>query len=259
MSKRLCCAVDSPGGSAVASEIILNATKRVAAKKPFIVSMGNVAGSGGYYVACGTDTIFADSTTITGSIGVVAGKFATTDMWNKIGVHWSPIKRGANAGLLASEEVFTAEQRKLMQNWMDEIYDVFKGHVVAKRGKKLKKDIDELAGGRVYTGKQALGLGLIDKLGGIENAIKFAAKEAKLDDYDVRVLPRPKSFIEMLLSDLQDGDKDNKTLSTAVQRIAPQTSLVDLALPELKGLEPQRLNSVLKALYQMQLMQREHA
>ncbi len=250
--------VDSPGGSAVASEIILNATKRVAAKKPFVVSMGNVAGSGGYYVACATETIFADATTITGSIGVVSGKFATTDMWKKVGVSWSPTKRGANADMLGSANVFTPEQRATMQTWMDEIYGVFKGHVVAIRGKKLKKEIDDLAGGRVYTGKQALELGLIDKLGGLDDAIDFAAKKAGLDKYDVRVLPRPKSFIELLLSDLQDGEKDNKTLSLAVQRFAPRTSLVDLALPQLKGLEPRRLRSVLQALYQMQLMQHEH-
>ncbi len=251
--------VDSPGGSAVASEIILNATKRVAAKKPFVVSMGNVAGSGGYYVACGTQTIFADSTTITGSIGVVSGKFATTNMWNKIGVHWSAVKRGANAGMLASDDVFTEQQRDLMQNWMDEIYGVFKGHVVAVRGEKLSKSIDELAGGRVYTGKQALELGLIDKLGGLDDAIEFAAKEAKLEDYDVRVIPRPKGLMEMLMSDLQGGDTDNKTLSLAVQRISPApASLIEMALPELKALEPRRLRSVLAALKQMELMQDEH-
>ena len=99
--------VDSPGGSAVASEIILNATKRVAAKKPLVVSMGNVAGSGGYYVACGTKTIFADTSTITGSIGVVAGKLATGKMWEKVGINWTPIRRGANAGMLDSGDVFT--------------------------------------------------------------------------------------------------------------------------------------------------------
>lgn len=250
--------IDSPGGSAVASEIILNATKRVAAKKPFIVSMGNVAGSGGYYVACGTDTIFADSTTLTGSIGVVSGKFATTGMWKKAGINWSPIQRGANADMLASDNVFTDEQRELMQNWMDEIYEVFKNHVVSIRGDKLKKPIDELAGGRVYTGRQALDLGLVDKIGGLEDALAFVADKAGLKDYEVRVLPRPKSLIEMLLSDLQDGDSDNKTLSTAVRRIAPQTSLIDLAMPELRGLEPRRLKSVLQALQQMQVMQREH-
>ncbi len=251
--------VDSPGGSAVASEIILHATRRVAAKKPFVVSMGNVAGSGGYYVACGTQTIFADSTTITGSIGVVSGKFATTQMWDKLGVRWSATKRGANADMLASDRVFSDEQRDLMQGWMDEIYGVFKGHVVAVRGDKLKKPIDELAGGRVYTGKQALELGLVDQLGGLDDALAFVAKEAKLEQYDIRVLPPTKSFIEMLMSDLQDGDSDNKSLSTALHQVVPsRASLLELALPELKGLEPRRLRGVLSSLHQMQLMQHEH-
>ncbi len=250
--------VDSPGGSAVASEIILNATKRVAAKKPFIVSMGGVAGSGGYYVACGTKTIFADSSTITGSIGVVSGKFATTDMWNKVGISWDAVQRGANADMLSSAAVFTDGQRKLMQGWMDEVYEVFKGHVVKIRGEKLKKDIDALAGGRVYTGKQALELGLIDKLGGLDDAIQFVAKEAGLEDYEVKVIPRPKSFIELLMSDLKDGDSDNKTLSIAIRQLAPgQLSLMDAALPHIKGLEPQRLQAVLSALQRMQLLQDE--
>ena len=157
--------VNSPGGSAVASEIILNATKRVKAKKPLVVSMGNVAGSGGYYVSMGADTIFADATTITASIGVVGGKVATTDMWNKIGVTWDSSRRGANAGLLSSDAVFSPAERKKMQGWMNDIYGVFKGHVVAARGAKLKKPIDELAAGRVFTGQQALELGLIDKIG----------------------------------------------------------------------------------------------
>ena len=89
--------VDSPGGSAVASEIILDATRRVKAKKPFVVSMGDVAGSGGYYVACASDTIFADDSTITGSIGVVGGKMATNAMWNKVGITFKAYKRGQNA------------------------------------------------------------------------------------------------------------------------------------------------------------------
>ena len=99
--------VNSPGGSAVASEIILDATRRVKARKPFVVSMGDVAGSGGYYVACASDLIFADEATITASIGVVGGKLATTDMWNKVGVTFKSYKRGENAGMLASGEPFT--------------------------------------------------------------------------------------------------------------------------------------------------------
>jgi protease-4 len=131
--------VDSPGGLAVGSGIILQATLQVAAKKPFAVSMGNVAGSGGYYVSCGNETIFADASTITGSIGVVAGKLATQQMWHSLGVNWHPIARGENSGMMYSGEVFTDQQRKTLQNWMDEIYDVFKGHVVKIRGARLTK------------------------------------------------------------------------------------------------------------------------
>ena len=145
--KALVLRVNSPGGSAVASEIILNATRRVKTKKPLAVSMGSVAGSGGYYVSMGADTIFADATTITASIGVVGGKFATTGMWSKVGVNWDSSRRGANAGLLSSDAVFTDAERTKMQSWMNDVYGVFKGHVVSARGAKLKKPIDELAGG----------------------------------------------------------------------------------------------------------------
>ena len=96
--------IDSPGGSATASEIILDATKRVKAKKPFVVSMGDVAGSGGYYVACAADTVFADATTLTGSIGVVGGKLATTEMWKKVGITFKEYKRGQNAGIFSTDE-----------------------------------------------------------------------------------------------------------------------------------------------------------
>ncbi|MHB0959776.1 MAG: signal peptide peptidase SppA [Pirellulaceae bacterium] len=250
--------VDSPGGSAVASEIILNATKRVQAKKPLVVSMGNVAGSGGYYVACGAKTIFADSSTITGSIGVVAGKLATSKMWDRVGINWTPIRRGANAGMLDSGDLFTDEQRTLLQSWMDEIYGVFKNHVVTIRGDKLTKNIDELAGGRVFTGQQALALGLVDKIGGLQDAIQFVAQEAGVEEYEIRVLPQPKSFIEMLMSDLQDGESDNKRLSLTLAQIAPQNiRLIDAVLPQLRALEPRRLQSVMEGLQQLQLLQQE--
>ena len=104
--------VNSPGGSAVASEIILDATRRVKAKKPFVVSMGNVAGSGGYYVACAADTvIFADETTITGSIGVVGGKLATTDMWKKIGITFKEYRAASTPGCSVRPTVFTPGER----------------------------------------------------------------------------------------------------------------------------------------------------
>ena len=232
--------VNSPGGSAVASEIILNATQRVKAKKPFVVSMGNVAGSGGYYVSMGADTIFADATTITASIGVLGGKFATTEMWNKIGITWDSSRRGANAGLLSSDAVFSDAERKKMQDWMNDVYGVFKGHVVAARGAQLKKPIDELAAGRVFTGQQALDLGLVDKIGGLEDAIRHVAEQAKLKDYEVRVYPEPKNFMEVLFEELSDGDRDSNHLPCRHPRWRrPRaSSILDLALPHLKGLDP---------------------
>jgi protease-4 len=126
--------VDSPGGSATASEIILDATRRLKAKKPFVVSMGDVAGSGGYYVACGADTIFADATTLTGSIGVLGGKLATTEMWRKIGVTFKEYKRGQNAGIFSTDEVFTESERARVKALLDEVYDGFKKHVTDIRG-----------------------------------------------------------------------------------------------------------------------------
>lgn len=249
--------VDSPGGSAVASEIILDATKRVKAKKPFVVSMGDVAGSGGYYVACASDTIFADAATITGSIGVVGGKFATNDMWKKIGITFKSYKRGANAGMLSSENVFSPEERTRMQAWMDDIYKVFKDHVVAIRGSKLKKPIDELAGGRVYTGKQALELGLVDKLGTLQDAIKFVAGQAKLTTYDVRVVPAPKNFLEILLEESEGGKDDPR--SVRLPGGDRSVSIVELALPHLQHMDPERVKLVKRALLRLQLIQREGA
>ena len=198
--------VDSPGGSALASEIILDATRRVKSKKPFTVSMGNVAGSGGYYVACGADTIFADAATITGSIGVVSGKLATGGLYEQLGVSFKSYRRGQNAGMLASGEVFSPGERLKMRSYMDEIYGVFKSHVTAVRGNRLKKPIDDIAGGRVYTGKQALELGLVDRLGTLHDAIKYVAEQAKLTDYELRVIPKPKNFLEQLMEDGSDND-----------------------------------------------------
>jgi protease IV len=253
--------VDSPGGSAVASEIILDASKRLKAKKPFVVSMGDVAASGGYYVSCGSDTIFADESTITGSIGVVGGKFATNAMWKKIGVTFKEYKRGANAGILSSADVFTKEEREKMQAWMDDIYGVFKGHITAIRGDRLKKPIDDIAGGRVYTGRQALELGLVDKIGTLQDAITYVAEKANLADYEVRVVPEPKNFIERLVEEIS-GEKDGPKgleLGTRLPIAARHPSLVDLALPYLQHLDPQRVKAVVAALRRLQLMQQEGA
>ena len=249
--------VNSPGGSAVASEVIMQASRRVADKKPLIVSMGNVAASGGYYVTLASKHVFADPGTITGSIGVVGGKLATTDMWSKIGINFDPIERGERAGLLGTSEIFSDEEREHFLSWMHEVYDVFKGHVTDIRGEKLAKPIDELAGGRVYTGKQALEFGLVDQLGGLHDAIAHAAKEAGLDKYEVRVIPRPQNFMELLLGDATGKqDEDAQRLSLHLPA-AEQSSLWDAAAPLLNGLDPYRVQVIQKAVQQLEVLKAE--
>ncbi len=162
--------------------------------------------------------------------------------------------------MLGSDAPFSKTERERMQGYMDDIYGVFKGHVVAVRGKKLTKPIDELAGGRVYTGKQALELGLIDKIGSLEDAIQHIAKEAKLADYEVREIPEPKSFIERILEEAsgsKDDSSDARTIRLPVGGY--HDSLVDLAMPYIKSLDPERLRVVKLVLQRLQLIQQEGA
>ena len=178
-------------------------------------------------------------------------------MWNKVGIKWKEYNRGANATLLSSARPFTPEQRKTLQGWMDEIYGVFKGHVVAIRGDRLKKPIDDLAGGRVYTGRQALDLGLVDKIGTLEDAIKFVAAKAKIDKYEVRVVPEPKSLLEQLLTGATGGDDESELTTGRVAASLQQPSLLSAALPYLRGLDPQRVQIVERALRQLEIIREE--
>ena len=142
---------------------------------------------------------------------------------------------------------------------MNEIYDVFKGHVQAIRGDRLKKPLDELAGGRVFTGRQALELGLVDRIGTLRDAIPHVAGQANLTDYDVRVVPAPKNFLEQLVEDTS-GTKDTGRPGSDFPsgRSPPGTdSLVDLAMPMLRHLDPPRVAAITDALRHLQLLQRE--
>jgi protease IV len=258
--------INSPGGSAEASEVILNATKLVKGKKPVIVSMGDVAGSGGYYIACNADKIFADEVTITASIGVVGGKIATTDLWDKIGVNWVDYKRGRNADLLNSFDSLSPSQREFLTGYMQKVYDVFKGHVVEGRKGKLTKPIEEIAGGRVYTGKQAKELGLIDEIGGLQQAIEYAAAQVSMKDYEIRVIPEPKDFITMLLEELSgQGEKSSDITLSGMKNIfgnVPWTPSGDsssqIFFELLRKLEPQRARALYNALHKIELIQKEN-
>ncbi|MHC4698575.1 MAG: signal peptide peptidase SppA [Planctomycetota bacterium] len=249
--------VDSPGGSALASEIILDAAERVRAKKPLVVSMGNVAGSGGYYVACMADAIFASAGTITASIGVISGKLVTTGMWDKLGVSWDPIQYGKMAAMMSSATPFSEAERAKRRHYMTTVYDIFKDHVVKGRGKKLAKPIDEMAGGRVYTGAQALELGLVDKLGGLDDAIKFAADKANLAEYEIRVIPEPPSIFDMFMG--TSDDDEFTRMSTYPALGIHEWPMFRAALPMLAKVDPLRARAIVRALQRIELVHAEGA
>ncbi len=247
--------IDSPGGSALASEVILDAVRKVQANKPVIVSMGNVAASGGYYVASYADEILAQPTTITGSIGVVGGKFATTGLWDKLGIKWASRSRGANATLNGTAAVFTDDQRDRVQEQMDEIYGTFKRHVVDGRGKKLKKPIEQIAGGRVYTGRQALELGLVDRMGGQVDAIAAAAKRAGIRKYTIREYPESRGLFDSLMGTRQP-DRPGPLVGRRRSR-REGVRLLDRVVPLLGTLEPQRAEAIRRVVGHLERLQHE--
>jgi len=251
--------VDSPGGSALASEIILDAATRVRAKnKPLIVSMGNVAGSGGYYVACSADAILASAGTITASIGVLGGKIVTTGMWDKLGVNWHPIQRGEMAGLFSTSTRFSDAERAKIRNLMTTVYDIFKAHVVKSRGDRLAKPIDELASGRVFTGAQALEFGLVDKIGGLEDAIRLAADKANLAEYEIRIIPEPQSIFEMFMGG-RDEDDEFAHVSAGLPLRLRQLPLMQSLLPMIARVDPLRARAVVRMLQRLELISAEGA
>jgi protease-4 len=192
--------VDSPGGSALASDLIWRATQQARSEKPVIVSMSDVAGSGGYYVAAGANQIVADPGTLTGSIGVVLAKPNVSGLLEKLGVHTETVQRGDHAGLVSVTQSFGAAELQQIQASMEETYALFVDRVAS--GRSMSPDeVDAVGRGRVWTGEQARENGLIDQLGGLLTAIDEAKKAIGVDPSDkVEVIfyPRERGFIERI-------------------------------------------------------------
>jgi protease IV len=232
--------INSPGGSALASEAMWQAVRRVAKDKPVIISVGNMAASGGYYLASAGDHIFADSSAIVGSIGVVGGKFVIKDLYDKLGLTTESFQRGRNADLFSSNTEFSDRQRRMVTNWMRQTYDQFTERVMTTRGGKIK-DIDQVARGRVFIASQAKDLGMVDEIGGIDSAIAYAANQADLkpDQYDIRIVPAPKT-----LADIFNGGAED-TQSPITPRIqVPELSLLQAFPPELRSMLGEQLQMV---------------
>jgi protease-4 len=172
--------VDSPGGSAVASEVIWREVCRVReAGKPVVVSMGTVAGSGGYYVACPADVIVALPATLTGSIGVFGGKLVTAELLDRLGLGTGSVQRGARALMYSARRGFDDAERKRLAATVDAIYADFVAKVAAGR-QRAADDIEAIARGRVWTGADAHRIGLVDSLGGLRDAVAIARDRAGL-------------------------------------------------------------------------------
>lgn len=211
--------VDSPGGSALASDLIWRELQIV--KKPVVVSMGNVAASGGYYIAMGAQKIFAEPGTITGSIGVVGGKIALQKLYGKVGITTSVIQRGKNGGVLSSTTPFTDTERTAMQKLLNDIYDQFTRKAAIGRHMDHAA-LEKMARGRIYTGRRAKELKLIDEVGTLDDAVAAAQKLAKLDPgekIERLQLPKPTSPLEQLFGPL-DPEASTRLTASPVSAVS---------------------------------------
>src|SRR5215831_4906896 len=218
--------IDSPGGSGLASDIIWRAIEAAKAKKPVVVSMSDVAASGGYYIACNANKIVAEPSTITGSIGVVGGKPVVKGFYDWIGVSNEYVMRGKNAGMFRETEKFNDAERAKFEEFLRNTYEDF----ITKVGKGRSKDktyIDSIGQGRVWTGAQGKDKGLVDEYGGLDKAIEIAKELANISgDKSIQrvIMPQPPSFLEQLITANDDDD-------AAELRAKQQASLLS-ALPE---------------------------
>ena len=197
--------VNSPGGSALASEFILRELKLTLKEKPVVVSMGTYAASGGYYISCAADYIFADPTTLTGSIGVF-GMVPNLQklIKNDLKINFESVKTNKNADFMTTiYEPMSPYQISVIQNQIEDIYDIFITHVAEGRN-MTKEQVDDIAQGRVWTGTEAINIGLVDELGSLEDAIAFAAEKVELKQYKIKEFPRQKEFFEALMESLTD-------------------------------------------------------
>jgi protease IV len=220
--------VDSPGGSYVASDTIWREVVRARqAGKPVIVSMGNLAGSGGYFVAMAADKIVAEPGTITASIGVLGGKMLTSGLWDKVGLSWDEVHDGENATMFTGTHDYTPAEWARFQAWLDRVYLDFTSKVAD--GRKLPKEkVLEIAKGRIWSGQDARSLGLVDELGGYDIALKLTKKAIGVpenDDVKIVVYPQPKTLLQTILDRRgpENSDKEavSQTLAKILQEVQP--------------------------------------
>ncbi|HSF15443.1 MAG TPA: signal peptide peptidase SppA [Vicinamibacteria bacterium] len=196
--------IDSPGGSDVASDVIWREAMLTRQEKPVIVSMGSVAASGGYWIATASDAIVAESTTITGSIGIYAGKFNLSGLYEKLGIGVDGVSSTESADFFSDNRSFTADERARLSRVLQDGYQAFLRRVADGRGMSTEA-VEAVAQGRVWSGEMALQLGLVDEIGGLERALEIAKEKAGFDpgaSVELRIYPEKRNFLEALLESI---------------------------------------------------------
>lgn len=241
--------LDSPGGSALASEVMWQAIRAFGEEKPIVCSVGNMAASGGYYIASACDEILIEPRSIVGSIGVVAGKLNLKGLYDLVGVSVHTRSRGPNAALLSSVDNFTDEEKQKLTASMELVYQQFRDRVATGRGTRLK-DLDAVDEGMLFTGEQAVKSGMADALGSVEDAIALVAKKAELKegDYAVMELPHPVSLATYLEGMLSGG-------GLPLGLSAPEHSATLMAAKQLVG--PAAWKQITRALHGITLLRDE--
>ncbi len=216
--------INSPGGSAFASEQIWQALTELKAKKPIVVSMGNYAASGGYYIACNANKILASPNTLTGSIGIFAIFPNVEKLTSKIGLNIDVVKTNNLGDFGNLTRTINVIEREKIQRYIENGYNLFVKRCAS--GRKMKPEaIEKIAEGRVWTGEKAVELGLVDTLGGIDEAIEEAAKLAKIKDFQISYFPKKKDYMTILMETFSQQSKLKLALSLLDEDIAPLVKL----------------------------------
>lgn len=226
--------IDSPGGSATASDIILRGARKIKEKKPLVVSMSDVAGSGGYWIAMESSWIVAQPSTLTASIGVIGGKFSMRGFYDKIGVTIETVKRGKYSDIYSDYREFTPEEREKIRKEIGWIYEEFKSRVSKCRNIPID-EVDKIGKGRVWTGAQARSLKLVDHLGGLDDAIlklKELAGIPEREEVEIVFYPKRKTFFERVFSTVDIKlSSEEKYLLSFVNSISNSRERMFLLMP----------------------------
>jgi len=233
--------INSPGGSALASEVMYHELEQLNKVKPIIVSMGNYAASGGYYLSCAGDSIFADQNTLTGSIGVVGVMFNMGEFYkNKLGITTDVVKTAEHADFPNLTRPMSEFEHNWIQGFLDTTYMLFKSRVAKARNLTMQ-EVEELAQGHVYSGKAALNLKLIDGLGNVDRALKSASAMAKVTDYKIVEYPKPIDKVQEIVNQLSGNKREEAIMKKVlgeeyvvfkeIQKVKSQQNQVQMALP----------------------------